>query len=383
MKFLPLVWKNLFRRKARTLFTVLSIVVAFVLFAYLAAIRLAFGTGVSVAGADRMLVIHKVSLIQPLPESYLGRIAAVDGVADISHMSWFGGIYQDPRNFFAQFAVDPESYLRLYPEIVLSDEEREAWLRNRTGAIVGRVTADRFGFEVGDRIPLQGTIFRTRSGPTWEFTIDGIYEAGAEGYDTSTFYFHHEYLMEANDQGARFIGQYIIRVDDPARSADVAAAIDTRFANSPAETRTSTEQAFLQGFADQIGNIGAIVTAILGAVFFTILVITANTMAQSIRERTNELAVLKTLGFTDRRVLALVLIESLALAVVGGAVGLGVGWLLIGLGDPTGGFLTVFLIPTRDLVLGGVLVVLLGFAAGAVPALLATRLRIVDALRKV
>ena len=383
MKFLPLVWKNLFRRKARTLFTVLSIVVAFVLFAYLAAIRLAFGTGVSVAGADRMLVIHKVSLIQPLPESYLGRITAVDGVADISHMSWFGGIYQDPRNFFAQFAVDPESYLRLYPEIVLSDEEREAWLRNRTGAIVGRVTADRFGWEVGDRIPLQGTIFRTRSGPTWEFTIDGIYEAGTEGYDTSTFLFHHEYLMEANDQGARFVGQYVIRVDDPARSADVAAAIDTRFANSPAETRTSTEQAFLQGFADQIGNIGAIVTAILAAVFFTILVITANTMAQSIRERTNELAVLKTLGFTDRRVLALVLIESLALAVVGGAAGLGIGSLLIGLGDPTGGFLAVFLFPTRDLVIGGVLVVLLGFAAGAVPALLATRLRIVDALRKV
>ena len=383
MKFLPLVWKNLFRRKARTLFTVLSIVVAFVLFAYLAAIRLAFGTGVSVAGADRMLVIHKVSLIQPLPESYLGRIAAVDGVADISHMSWFGGIYQDPRNFFAQFAVDPESYLRLYPEIVLSDAEREAWLRNRTGAIVGRVTADRFGWEVGDRVPIEGTIFRTRSGPTWEFTIDGIYEAGVEGYDTSTLLFHHEYLMEANDQGARFIGQYVIRVDDPARSADVAAAIDTRFANSPAETRTSTEQAFLQGFADQIGNIGAIVTAILGAVFFTILVITANTMAQSIRERTSELAVLKTLGFTDRRVLALVLIESLVLAIAGGAVGLGVGWLLIGLGDPTGGFLAVFLIPTRDLVVGGVLVVLLGFAAGAVPALLATRLRIVDALRKV
>ena len=383
MKFLPLVWKNLFRRKARTLFTVLSIVVAFVLFAYLAAIRLAFGTGVSVAGADRMLVIHKVSLIQPLPESYLGRIAAVDGVADISHMSWFGGIYQDPRNFFAQFAVDPESYLRLYPEIVLSDGEREAWLRNRTGAIVGRVTADRFGWEVGDRIPIEGTIFRTSSGPTWEFTIDGIYEAGTEGYDTSTFYFHHEYLMEANDQGARFIGQYVIRVDDPARSADVAAAIDTRFANSPAETRTSTEQAFLQGFADQIGNIGAIVTAILGAVFFTILVITANTMAQSIRERTNELAVLKTLGFTDRRVLALVLIESLVLAIVGGSAGLGIGSLLIGLGDPTGGFLTVFLFPTRDLVIGGVLVVLLGFAAGAVPALLATRLRIVDALRKV
>ena len=383
MKFLPLVWKNLFRRRVRTLFTVLSIVVAFVLFSYLAAIRIAFSSGVEVAGADRMLVIHKISLIQPLPESYLGRVASIEGVADISHMSWFGGVYQDPRNFFAQFAVDPESYLRLYPEIVLTDAEREAWLRNRTGAIVGRATADRFGWEVGDRIPLQGTIFRTSDGPTWEFTIDGIYEAGVEGYDTSTFYFHHEYLMEANALGQRFIGQFIIRIDDPARSADVAAAVDARFANSPAETRTSTEQAFLQGFADQLGNIGAIVTAVLTAVFFTILVITGNTMAQSIRERTGELAVLKTLGFTDRAVLALVLGESFAIAVAGGALGLGLGRLLIGLGDPTGGFLPTFIMPPRDLAVGGALVILLGLASGVVPAVQATRLRIVDGLRKV
>ena len=383
MKFLPLVWKNLFRRRVRTLFTVLSIVVAFVLFSYLAAIRIAFSSGVEVAGADRMLVIHKISLIQPLPESYLGRVASIEGVADISHMSWFGGVYQDPRNFFAQFAVDPESYLRLYPEIVLTDAEREAWLRNRTGAIVGRATADRFGWEVGDRIPLQGTIFRTSDGPTWEFTIDGIYEAGVEGYDTSTFYFHHEYLMEANALGQRFIGQFIIRIDDPARSADVAAAVDARFANSPAETRTSTEQAFLQGFADQLGNIGAIVTAVLTAVFFTILVITGNTMAQSIRERTGELAVLKTLGFTDRAVLALVLGESFALAVAGGALGLCLGQLLVGLGDPTGGFLPTFIMPPRDLAVGGALVILLGLASGVVPAVQATRLRIVDALRKV
>ncbi len=383
MKFLPLVWKNLFRRKVRTLFTVLSIVVAFVLFSYLAAVRIAFGSGVEVAGADRMLVIHKISLIQPLPESYLGRVASVEGVEDISHMSWFGGVYQDPRNFFAQFAVDPESYLRLYPEIVLTDAEREAWLRNRTGAIVGRTTAERFGWAVGDRIPIQGTIFRTRSGPTWEFTIDGIYDAAVEGYDTSSFYFHHEYLMEANAVGQRFIGQYVIRIDDPARSADVAAAVDSRFANSPAETRTSTEQAFLQGFADQMGNIGAIVTAVLAAVFFTILVITANTMAQSIRERTSELAVLKTLGFTGRGVLMLVLGESVAIAVAGGAAGLGIGWLAVGLGDPTGGFLPAFVMPTRDLAAGGVLVVLLGLVSGAVPAMQATRLRIVDALRKV
>ena len=382
MRYLPLVWKNLFRRKVRTLFTVGSIVIAFILFSYLAAVRVAFGTGVSVAGADRLLVIHKVSLIQPLPESYLGQIAAVEGVADISHSQWFGGLYQDEQNFF-QFAVDPESYLRLYPEIVLTDAEREAWLRNRTGAIVGRSTADRFDWEVGDRIPIQGTIFRTRSGPTWEFTIDGIYDPGVEGFETSTMYFHHEYLMEASELGERFVGQYIIRIDDPARATDIAGTVDARFANSPAETKTSTEQAFAQGFADQIGNIGAIVTAILGAVFFTILIITANTMAQSIRERTSELAVLKTLGFTDRRVLVLVLAESFALAVAGGAVGLGVGYSLISLGgDPTGGFLAVFYMPTRDLVVGGGLVLLLGLATGVLPAVQATRLRIVDALRK-
>lgn len=382
MRYLPLVWKNLFRRKVRTLFTVGSIVVAFILFSYLAAVRVAFSTGVEVAGADRLVVLHKVSLIQSLPESYLGQIAAVDGVADISHAQWFGGLYQDEQNFF-QFAVDPASYLRLYPEIVLTDAEREAWLRNRTGAIIGRATADRFEWEVGDRIPLQGTIFRTRSGPTWEFTIDGIYDAGVEGYETSTMYFHHEYLMEASELGQRFVGQYIIRIADPARAPDIAATVDARFANSPAETRTATEQAFAQAFADQVGNIGAIVTAILGAVFFTILIITANTMAQSIRERTSELAVLKTLGFTDRRVLVLVLAEAFALAVAGGAAGLGIGYLMISLGgDPTGGFLAVFYIPTDDLVLGGGLVILLGLTTGVLPAVQATRLRIVDALRK-
>ena len=382
MKLLPLVWKNLLRHKIRTLFTVLSIVVAFILFSYLAAVRMSFAFGVEVAGADRLLVLHKVSLIQPLPESYKVRIEAVAGVTEVSYASWFGGIYQDTRNFFAQFAVDPESYLSLYPEFALSDAERKAWFRNRTGAIVGRATAARFGWNVGDRIPLQGTIWRTRSGPTWEFTIEGIYDAAEPGVDTSQFFFHHEYLAEANSEGARFVGQYVIRIDDPTQAADVAAAVDARFANSPAETKTSTEQAFLQGFADQVGNIGAIMTAILGAVFFTILLITANTMAQSIRERTSELAVLKTLGFTDRRVLTLVVIESLVLAGGGGLIGLWIGYLLIGRGDPTGGFLATFFIPPHDLLLGCALAVALGFASAVLPGLQATRLRIVDGLRK-
>ena len=382
MKFLPLVWKNLFRRKSRTLLTLLSIVVAFVLYSYLSAIREGFGMGMELDGADRLLVVHKVSFVQPLPESYRNRIAMVDGVAEVSSSTWFGGIYQEPRNFFPQFAVEADSYLRLYPEIVLEDAEREAWLGNRTGAVVGRVTADRFGWKVGDRIPLQGTVWRPRDGERWEFIIDGIYEAGAPGYSTAPMYFHHDYLAEANAAGRRAVGQYVIRIADASRTAEIAAAVDARFANSPAETKTTTEQAMAQSFANQIGDVGTITIAILATVFFTILVITANTMAQSIRERIGELAVLKTLGFTDRRMLALVLLESLVLAVSGGAAGLGIGSLLIGLGDPTGGFLAAFRFLPRDLVIGGVFVVLLGLAAGAVPALAATRLRIVDALRR-
>ena len=381
MKFLPLLWKNLFRRKVRTLFTLLSIIVAFVLFSYLAAVRLAFSMGVEVAGADRLMLIHKVSFIQPLPESYQQRIEAASGITEVTHASWFGGIYQDVGNFFAQFAVEPEDWLSMYPEYELSDAERQAWSSNRTGAIAGRQLADRFGWKVGDRIPIQGTIYRTRSGPTWEFDLDGIYD-GETGTDTTQFFFHYEYLAEANDQGRGFVGWYVIRIDDPARAVEIGAALDDRFANSPYETKTSTEKAFAQSFANQVGNIGAIVTAVLVAVLFTILIVTANTMAQSIRERTSELAVMKTLGFSNSGILMLVLAESLLLAVVGGALGLGLGYVLIGQGDPTGGFLPAFFVPPRDLVLGCLLVVALGFASGLLPAVQATRLRIVDALRK-
>ena len=383
MKFLPLVWKNLFRRKIRTLFTVLSILVAFVLFAYLAAVRVAFSLGVEVAGADRMITMHKVSFIQPLPEAYQGRIEAVEGVVQVTHASWFGGIYQDPQNFFAQFAVVPKDWLGMYPEYLLEDAEREAWLGNRTGAIVGRDLADRFGWEVGDRIPLQGTIYRTQNDGPWEFTIDGIFEADQAGVDTGQFFFNYEYLAEANTQGRGAVGYYVIRIDNPARSVDVAAAVDERFANSQAETKTSTEQAFVQEFANQIGDVGSMITAIVIAVLFTILLVTANTMAQSIRERTSELAVLKTLGFSNLGVLVLVLAESLLIAVVGGSIGLGIGYVLIDQGDPTGGFLPAFFVPPRDLVIGSGLALLLGVVSGLMPAVQATRLRIVDALRKV
>jgi putative ABC transport system permease protein len=384
MKFLPLIWRNLTRRKIRTIFTTLSIFIAFLLFGFLMAIKAAFGMGIDVAGADRLMMIHKVSFIQPLPKSYEGRIRAVDGVTAITHANWFGGIYQDPSNFIANFAVDPESYLAMYPEFVLPEEQKQAWFANRTGAIVGIDTARRFGWKVGDRVPLQGTIYRKPDDSPWEFTIDGIYDSSLVGTDKTQFFFHYKYLNETISQnfGRDQVGWYIVKVADPAAADDVAKRMDALFANSPAETKTATEKAFVADFAKQVGDIGAIMTVIAAVVILFILFVAGNAMAQSIRERTNELAILKTLGFNDRKVLGMVLIESTLVAVLGGALGLGLAWLVIAQGDPTGGLLPIFHFPPKDVVLGIVLVVALGVLAGMVPALQASRLRIVDALRR-
>jgi putative ABC transport system permease protein len=384
VKFLPLIWKNMMRKKVRTTFTVLSILIAFVLFGYLAAIRLAFSLGVDVTGADRLLVIHRVSLIRPLPLAHMNRIRSVPGVVDVTHATWFGGKYQDEfEGRFAILPVDPEGFLKLYPEFVVPEDQKKAWMANRTGVLVGKKTADDFGWKIGDRVPIQGTIWHKSDGSTvWEFTVEGIYEAAQSGVDDTQFLLHWEYFNEARDQGEDLIGWFIVRVDDPENAKAVADRIDSGFANSAYETETSTEKAFMQGFAKQIGNIGKILTSVLTAVFFTILLVTGNTMAQSVRERTSELAVLKTLGFTDARVLLLVLAESFALALLGGGLGLGLGWLMVQAGDPTGGGLPLFFIPVKDLWLGAGLALLLGFVSGLLPAVQAMRLRIVDALRR-
>ena len=382
MKFLPLVWRSLMRRKLRTLFTALSILVAFVLFGALMSLKAAFSMGVDLAGQDRLVMIQKVSFIQPLPVSYQARIATTDGVAAVTHATWFGGIYQDPKNWFAQFAVEPDAWMQMYPEYVLPEDRKQAWYANRTGAIIGRALADRFGWKVGDRVPLQATIYRKADESPWTFTVEGIYEAGTRGADTTQMFFHYDYLNETRTILEDQVGWYIIRVSDPQRSEDIARRLDALFANSSSETKTSTEKAFVQAFAQQIGDIGSIMMAILAAVLFTILLVSANTMAQAIRERTNELAVMKTLGFTDGHLLALVLCESVLLAVVGGGIGLALAWAITQNGDPTGGFLPAFFLPNRDLVLGVALILLLGTCAGLLPALQASRLRIVDALRR-
>ena len=382
MKYLHLIRKNLGRRKLRTLFTVLSVFVAFVLFALLAALRLGFEGGVELAGADRLVTIHKVSLIQPLPAAYEADIEAVDGVVNAVEATWFGGVYQDPKNFFAQIAVDPEEWLEMYPEYVLPPQQREAWLATRTGAVAGRALAERFGWEVGDRIPIQTTIWTQKDGSkTWEFTLEGIYEGVEEGTDETQFFFRHDYLDEARAFGQGIVGWYVVKVADPDRAAAVAEAVDAQFANSPAETKTATEKAFVQSFANQIGDVGKIVTAILAAVFFTILLVAGNTMAQAVRERLGELAVLKTLGFTGGKLLGLVLAESLAISVLGGGLGLALGWVVIQAVDP-GSIFPAFYIRPQDLVLGAVLVVAVGVAAGLPPALRALRLDVVDAQRR-
>ena len=386
MKFLPLILRNLLRRKVRTIFTTLSIVIAFVLFGVLMAIRAAFSMGIDIAGADRLMVIHRVSIIQPLPQSYGPKIRATPGVTDITHANWFGGYYQDPSNFMANMAVDPESWLRMYPEFEVPEDQKKAWLSDRTGAIVGIDTARKFNWKVGDRVPLISPIYRKPDGSPWDFTIDGIYDSSKKGVDKTQFFFHYNYMNEtlraAKVGFADIIGWYVFKVEDPATADQLAKRVDAMFENSSAETKTATEKAFTAEWAKQVGDIGAIMVAITAVVMGFILFVAGNAMAQSIRERTNELGVLKTLGFQNGKILTIVLLESCAIAVIGGGVGLAIAWALIAQGDPTGGMLPIFHFPPRDLIFGIALVLLLGFGTGLLPAVQASRLKIVDALRR-
>jgi putative ABC transport system permease protein len=383
MRFAHLVLSNLRRKKLRTLLTFLSIMVAFVLFGYLKAIELGLSAGVEVAGANRLVVRHRVSLIQLLPVSYKARIARIPGVSLVLHQTWFGGIYQEAKNFFAQMPVEPEEFLAMYPEFLLTPEAKAAWLKTRTGAIVGRTTAKRFGWKVGDRIPVQATIWQKKDGGrTWEFDLVGIYDGAKQGTDTTQFFFRYDYFDETRAYAEGEVGWYIVQVQDPNQAAEVAKRIDDEFANSPAETKAETEMAFVRAWAKQVGDIGTIIVSILGAVFFTILLVAGNTMAQSVWERTEELGVLKALGFSNGQVLGMVLAESCLLAGWAGLAGLAAGWLLIRAGDPTRGALPIFYFHNRDLLTGVLLTAGLGLAAGLFPAWHAMRLRIADALRR-
>jgi putative ABC transport system permease protein len=360
MKFAYLIWSNLRRKKTRTVLTLLSIVVAFILFGFLSAIKQALTGGVVLEGANRLIVRHKVSIIQLLPQSYQQRMQRIAGVAAATHQTWFGGIYQDPKNFFMQTPVVPEEFLDMHPEFVVPADQRKAWLETRTGAIVGRKTAERFNWKIGDKVPIKNT-------------------------DTTALFFRYDYFDEARRPGwgKGQVGWYTIRVTDPSRAAEVAKLVDAEFENSSAETKTEPEGAFVQSWANQIGDIALITASILGAVFFTILLVTGNTISQSVRERTGELGVLKAIGFTNAQVLGLVLAESCLLALLGGIVGLGLAWFLTSRGDPTGGLLPLFFFPVHDVLIGVGLSLVLGLVTGLFPALQAMRLRVAEALRRI
>jgi putative ABC transport system permease protein len=380
MKYLPLLFANFLRRKTRTVLTIGSFAVALFLFGLLLAVRAAFNQGVDVASAERLWVISKVSLVQPLPLAYRDRILQVPGVKSLTHANWFGGVYKDPKNFFPQFAIDVETYRDVFSEFLVPDERWQAFLADRQGAVAGKGLADRFKWKVGDRIPIQGAGYPG----AWEFNLQAIYTGKRPNDDLSQFWFHWDYLNEKGPDWVKgIVGWYVVRLQEGTNGIDVTRAIDGRFENSPFETRTQTESEFNTGFVKQMGNIGFLITAIGGIVFFTLLLVTGNTMAMSVRERTGELAVLKTVGFTDRFVLVFVLVESVVLAAVGGTIGIGLAKLLTLAGDPTGGMLPGFYLPPLGVWSGLLLALLVGLAAGFIPAWSAMRLQVVEALRRV
>jgi len=383
MKFLHLIWSNLKRKKLRTTFTVLSILIAFILYCVLSAVETAFSQGIEMAGVDRLIVRHKVSLIQMLPESYQARMEKIPGVAEVAHATWFGGYFREQRNFFPQHPVNPEEWFSLFPEMILSENQMQAWLRTRTGAIVGRKTAERFDWKVGDRVPIFSTIWPKKGGnQTWEFEIVGIFDGAKKGTDTTPLFFRYDYFDEARAELEGQVGWFTVRVADPDEAVAVSKRIDEEFANSPYETKAETEGAFIQGFANQMGNIGAIMASILSTVFFTILMVAGNTMAQAVRERIVEIGVLKAIGFTNGKVLTLILAESFFLAGLGGGIGLTIGWFLTSAGDPTNGMLPMFYLPVSRIWIGILLVIILGLITGLLPAMSGMRLRISDAMRR-
>jgi putative ABC transport system permease protein len=380
MKFLPLLLANFRRKKIRTVLTIGSFVVALFLFGLLAAVRAGFRQGIDVAGADRLVVIGRTGVIQPLPLPYMDRIRRLPSVKDIVHSTWFGGTYQDPKNFFPQFAIVPEDWRRMYPEFRMPDEQWKAFEADRQGIAVGAKLAQRFGWKLGDHVPLKAPGYL--GGGSWDFNVRGVYHGARPQDDEGQMWIRHKYFYEKAPQYWQgIVGWYVVRVEDPGAALSVARAIDAEFANSPSETRTQTESAFAASWMKQMGNIEFLILSIGSVVFFTLLLVTGNTMAIAVRERTGELAVLKAVGYSDRFVLGLVLAESLLIAVVGGAIGL---WLARGMAaqDVTSGILPLFLAPSA-LAAGAAVAIGTGLLAGLLPAISAMRLSVVDALRRI
>ena len=384
MNKLGLLWANLFRRRTRTLLTLLSLLVALLLFILLRSISLVFtdGGGLSQASVDRLVVAAKYSIIDSLPISALQQIQAVEGVDAVTHAEWFGGVYQDGAEFFPKFPVAPKAYFEMHPEYRIDPEQLQAFSNTRTGAVAPKAMAEKYGWRIGDKIPIQGDIWGKRDGSrNWEFDLVGLYTVADEG-PPGVLLLHYDYFDEAREYDRGSTGWFIVRLTDRDRAAEVANRIDQLFANSSDPTRTSTEAEQQRQFMQQIGDIELMMTGILGAVFFTILLLTGNTMAQSLRERVPELAVLKAVGFTDAAVSALVLGEAVLLCLLGGLLGTVLALAaaqVIGPGMEQA--LGAFEVRATTVAAALGLSAVLGLAVGAFPAFRARRLSIIEALR--
>jgi putative ABC transport system permease protein len=355
---------------------------AFAIYGVLATFQNAMTAGIDSAAADRLMVTNKINFTLPMPIAYVSRVAAVEGVKTVAHANWFGGYYQEPRNFLVALAIDPVTYLDIYPEYVLPKSQRETFLNDRGSIIVGEALAKQYKWKVGDRIPVKSNIFRQRNGSdTWDFTLAGIMTPGAQGVDVNFVAFHYKYFAETRSFGGDTIGWLIVKTAGSKDNDRIARTVDAMFANSPFETETKTEQAFNKAFTEQLGDLGFIITAIVGAAFATILLIVGNTMMLTVRERTNEIAVLKTIGFTSRRIFQLVLGESMLLAMIGGLLGLVAAFLMsVALQNVFAGRIGVMSFTPGTAFIGLVLMASLGFLTGILPALRAMRLDIVTAL---
>ncbi|MDZ5648392.1 ABC transporter permease [Nitrospirillum sp. BR 11828] len=379
-----LLWRNLFRRKLRTFLMMLAIFVAFVIYGVLGSINYAFEHGVDQVADNRLVVSNKITFIQPLPFAYVGKIQALKGVKTVTYASWFGGYVKEPRDQVGTFAVDPESYMQVYrDDLRIAPAERDSFIHDRTTMMVGEAVATKYGWKVGDRIPINSNIFTNKTNGThaWELTVAGIAHPAKESVGTSFILFHHENFNESKTFGKDTVGWIVLETESAAVNDKVAAAVDEMFANSTSETNTQSEKAFGKAFFAQFGNIALIITLVVGAAFATILMIVGNTMVMAVRERTKEIAVLKTLGFPSWRIWRQVLGESLLLALLGGLPGLGVAAVLVTLmSKALSGALPGLFVSLPVVGLGIVFMLLLGFITGFLPARAALRLNIVTAL---
>jgi putative ABC transport system permease protein len=382
MKFARIIWANLMRKKIRLLLTIGSFAIALFLFSFLAVVRDAFGRGADLARADRLVVINRTSIINLIPLSYRDKIQRIPGVNCVTHNNWFGGTYIEEKNFFPQFVIDPENQRQVVPELVVPDDQWAVFVKDRQGAIAGAKTAERFHWKIGDRIPIKTTLY---GGGSWEFNLDGIYHGKRPQDDETQFWFQWDYFEERIPQAVKGqIGWYVLRVNNPDEAPRVAKAIDTEFANSPNETKTEAESTFAANWVKQFGNIQFLIVSIGTVVFFTLLLVTGNTMAISVRERTSELAVFKALGYSDVTILFFVLAESLAIALIGGGLGLLFARAVIPLlANALSGLLPSIVLSRWMLAFGLVLAIFTGFLSGILPGLGAMRLRVVNALRRV